>query len=489
MNSIIPNMTEALLVHETAHEQKSPELHGTALKLLALCNLEHVALDDLDSAGSGGVWNELPGAICVEGETVALLGPARGIRKDVVAVVDSNKMATTLAGQLPVDVTHESYFQHKTRTPAYGTFLIRMDAEQEIVPEKSFTVGEYVPVGYPRKHGAYRFPVVAHDVEPGYKMFQVHKDGDIITIFDKEGVPVRGMADVIDKFVAMDTPAQAIFECVYYDGHMLYFDVLYCDGMDCTKLTLKERTEMGWKVAEIGSPYADWLEFSYARQELILNQDELHALAKGMYIIRFADEVLDNLIRPFWFEHNAGTVEPGTVMPWISPHCEAPSDMDADGCISVPCTDLPTMQIHKKDDHVSVFIGEGGRNRLKNMPQLLSVTDKLPDDCIIECMWTGDHNGVALTRQKTQKPAEDQDLSDYELTIYPYDIVFWGQDDLSDLPMYERMDKLESFIDAWDCLAVHPIDQLQSDTAWLFDPDAPRHMDGTKPQCWTKKLA
>ena len=48
MNTLMPNLQDALSVHDAAHACQDTELHNVALKLLALTGQVHIETDSLD---------------------------------------------------------------------------------------------------------------------------------------------------------------------------------------------------------------------------------------------------------------------------------------------------------------------------------------------------------------------------------------------------------------------------------------------------------
>jgi len=462
MPTLLPNLTDALRVHDAAHTEQSAELHDTALKLLALAGQKHICVDALDTGRDQTWFDALPGIVCLDAEAVAIAGDKALVGTEDFAETVSTHLAW--AGQ----VMHDAAFTYKRRTPAYGLYLVRQEEAEQVEPVCDFKYGEYVPVGYPRKHGTYRFPVVAQVVPEEYRMLQVHKDGDRVTIFEHDGAPARGLAAVIDSFVAMDSPQQAIFLCLYHEAGVELFDVLMVDGVDFTKTQLADRLD--W-IAGLMGQVAD-CGLLVPTCHAVQDASDLPKIEPGRYIVRHKYEVLSDLMRPYWFEYEVGRVGIGRVLPWCMP---TKTVKDGSGYIVVPDTGLPPMQIHRQHGEVKIFVAQGGRNRANCMPQVVEMAKRLPENFIMECMWTVDRKGVPVS-VKAVKSAW-YDLSDCDIRLYPYDLIMWGDDDLSQQPMYERVELLEKIVADWAGAELGVADE--ADKAWLFVADSVRPLDGS----------
>lgn len=471
MNSLLPTIQDALSVHDAAHREQDRGLHDVALKMLALAGQAHIKTDDLDESAED-VLSHLPGAICLCPETAAVVVGPRG--SQCVATNDE-AVGQGLSGKSELAVVHERYFNHRQRTPAYQTWLIRMDRAEEVVPAMPFKVGDYVAVGSVRQNGAYRFPAVAQQVSDDYMMLQIHKDGDEVRVFDKDGKQPRGMASVIDLFVGADVPRTGIFECILSDGQVRFWDVLMVNDVDLTVLPYMERQKA---FMELTSDSA-WAAIGEATVfQSIGSQDDLPSLAEGKWLIRYQNEILsESRIKPFWFERDAGGIKVGTVLPWVKPSGVAE---DPSGMVRVIDTGLPPLQIHKKNNTVSIYVAEGGRNRDNNLPQIVQIARGVPEDFVMEAMWTCSHGQVPVSAGRVQNPKAD--LTDCDIKLYPYDIVVWGSEKLHGRPMYERTDLLEQIIVEMDNESVEF--GVVDDGGWLFTADSVRPLDGDCSHCF-----
>ena len=476
----MPTLSDALCVHSQAHETQCVELHDVALKMLVLSGQTHICTDGLDEQAEETVLDAVPGAICLDSEAAALLPPPYGKDWATAVVTDSKELVAGLSGKLPnnTGAVYEGYYQHKERVPAYELYLVRKAEAETVVPECPFTIGDYVTVGHPRSQGAYRFPIVAQQVSDGYVMLQVHKDGDSVKVFDKSGKRPKGMAAVIDLFVGMDKPESGIFECILQGGKVSFWDVLALDGVDCTKLPFGERERM---LSECAGQDAGMGEVgSQTVWKRIEKQDHLHELEAGRWIVRYADEVLGDLSRPFHFIRDAGVVQAGVVLPWVKP---SGTVADASGMITVQDTGLPMLQIHKSSRGVAIYMAEGGRNRSGNLPQIVEMAKRLPENFIMEAMFTATDGGVPVSADRVQDPKSD--LSDCQVTVHPFDLVLWGDDSLACKPMYERVEILETLMEDYetDNFKCNGGDGGES---WCFDADSERPINGDCSHCFSK---
>lgn len=466
MPTLMPTLSDALTVHTQAHETQDQELHAVGLKMLALCGQTHICMDSMDEKVAVTQWDSLPGAVCVDAEAAAVVGTG----EKAVVLTDTETVLKALSG-LPIGVKREGYFEHKSRTPAYELWLVKKDTAQEETPECPFKVGEYVSVGWPRKHGAYKFPIAAQRVGEGYRMLQVHKDGETVTVFDKDGKEPGGLADLVDLFVAADQPENGIFEVIVDGDWVLFWDILMLDGVDCTVLPYRDRFNLFCN--EFHSEDRRVVTDTHVVD--IETQDELPKLDAGVWLVRYMYEKLTDLSRPLWFSHVAGTVSVGTVLPWVKPCGDV---ADPSGMIRVKDTGLPPLQIHKDGRAVSVYMAEGGRNRASNLPQLFGIAEQLPESFILECVWTCSHNGIPVSVERVQNPNES--LADCEVAVYPYDIVLWGSEDLSGKPMYERVEMLETVLEGTG-LEMGTAD----DGEVAFVADSVRPLDGSCGHCFS----
>jgi len=470
VNTLMPNLKDALSVHDAAHACQDTELHNVALKLLALTGQVHIVTDSLDYEAVIHGWGDLPGAICVSDESAALYGGS-------VLLVEGEIDESVIPSG--VQVKQDQFLRHRSRVPAYSTWMVRMQEAVPEKPEETYKFGEYVVVGSPRLHGAYRFPVYCLPVSADYQMLQVHKQGDSVLIFGKDGKLVRGMAKEVDLFVNADQPQQGIFEIVISGGVVKFWDVLMLDGMNCTSLPYSERERL---MADLAANDDVWHGIELNTDSVLIDsQDTLHTLKAGEWLVRYRDEILsDSMIRPFWFVRNSGSVTIGTVLPWVLPKGEA---RDASGMVRVMDTGLPPLQIHKKGKNVNVYVAEGGRNRDTNLPQVVELARLLPEDFVMEAQWTCLENGVPVSAGRVQNPKSN--LAECEIVLYPYDLLVYGDMNLIDKPMYERVDVLEKVVD--ELANERIVMGLDDEGGIAFDADSVRPLDGDCSHCFTVK--
>ena len=473
-NTLMPNLSDALLVHSQAHEAQSGELHEVALKLLALSGQTHICTDGLDEQSESTVWDELPGAVLVEDEAAGLY---LGYKQAVVAT-DSDEVVVALTERLGgVRVVNEGYYQHKSRTPVYEKWLIRKDVPEAVEPECPYIIGEYVTVGHPRMNGGYKFPAVAQKVGENYQMLQVHKDGDTVNVFDKDGRQPRGMAAVIDAFVAIDSPSRGIFEVLYDEGVVKWWDVVTVDGIDCMKMPYNKRIGL-LIVADAGM-----VEIGGNTECVVVDSQSVYGLEKGKWLLRYQGEVIEDLARPFWFQHFAGTVRVHKPLSWV---CPSESVDDPSGYLCVEDTGLPLLQVHYSamtgltdERRVKVFMAEGGRDWAKKMPQIVEMAKQFKQDVILECAWTCEKDGQMLDVQAVRKM---DDFGDCEIVLKAFDIALWGNETLVEKTMDERVEILERVLEDIEGVELGIGDCAGS--CLCFEADAVRPLNGDSGHCF-----
>jgi hypothetical protein len=473
MSTLMPQVSDALLVHDAAHQSESTDLHDVALKLLRLTGLAHVAMEGekLSDSTESELSLAMPGAVMLEKDFAAITPSPDPKQAQALLVGEDGPHLKQLGETMPkgIAVREGPCYLHKRWSAAYELWAVKVESPVLETSQSPFELGEYWPVGQPRKHGVYKFPAVAKPVSDDFKMYQVHKDHDEVVVFDVEGKEVSGFADVIDQFVAMDFPPTAIFQCVWSDGKMQLWDVLEFDGMDCTPMTWDQREHLIVNNGNRDQSFGDWLE-GCGTLWRVNDQDALHNLDPGRHLIRYAKEKLGDTLRPFWFIYDAGKVTPGIVLPWVKPTYDANDD---GGYIKVADTGLPYLQIHKNHRGVSVFVSEGGRDRASQLPKLVDLFSELPEDFVMEAVWTCDMNGLPISADVVQSGKVD--ISDCDLKIYPFDLVYWGDEDLSGMPMYDRIEMLEKIVENLDKPNVLPIEDLETEwSPWLFVADSVR---------------
>jgi len=462
MVNILPTVEDALCVHDMAHEIGSASLHEVALRLLRMQDLEHV---DSGNTFEGTVdeW-ALPTMIKVSDEAAAI------VRGEVVA--DDEAVAEAIKGWVRKDVPCRPYFKQGQRVPAYEMWLVRKEGQEKVTPETTVVTGKPVPmVGWLRKSGAYQFPVEAIELSGDeVKFFQVHKSGNDVDIYDHEGKLVSGMAEVVDGFLACYRADEVVWVLMQDGETYKVVDILTCNGVDCTKLTWWDRMQiLSDMAARIGM---DYLIHS------VKDAKGLASLPKGAYFVRYRNEMLDDISRPFWFLHKAGTVNTGTPLPWLTPASEetvkkAPADK-----LVAPLFNGPLVQLHKDKRGVSLFFGDGGKNKAALFPQIVHGLEGLNTALILE-------GSIECLREG--KPLTDDDFhtltdySDCDVVFHAYDVAMWQGKDLTGLPMTERLEALDTVLEAVgsDMIRCAFDSPVVSGDALCWDDDALRPMDAS----------
>lgn len=462
MVNVLPTVEDALCVHDTAHEIGSASLHDVALRLLRMQDLEHVDSDNTFE-GTMDEW-ALPTMIKVSDEAAAI------VRGEVVA--DDEAVAEAIKGWVRKDVPCRPYFKQGQRVPAYEMWLVRKEGQEKVTPETTVVTGKPVPmVGWLRRSGAYQFPVEAIELSGDeVKFFQVHKSGNDVDIYDHDGNAVSGMAEVVDGFLACDRADEVVWVLMQDGETYKVVDILTCNGVDCTKVNLWDRTKM---LADAGVPDSmDCIGHS------IKDAKGLASLPKGAYFVRYRNEVLDDISRPFWFLHKAGTVNTGTPLPWLTPASEetvkkAPADK-----LVAPLFNGPLVQLHKDKRGVSLFFGDGGKNKAALFPQIVSAVENAVNGFIIE-------GSIECLREG--KPLTDDDFhtlkdySDCDVVFHAYDVAMWQGKDLTGLPMTERLETLDTVLEAVGSEIIRCAfdSAVVSGDALCWDDDAVRPMDAS----------
>ena len=427
MPNVLPTVEDALLVHDVAHELRSQTLHNVAERLLVLQDLEHVNSDSiLDDTSES--WS-LPAMIRVDDEAAAVVG------QDMI--VGCDEAAEAMSNVIKQVVRHSPHYRHGKRVPAYELWLVRKESPETVTPEQTVEVGKsFHMVGWLRKSGAYQFPVEAIWLEgETQKFFQVHKQGDDIDIYDHEGKYVYGMAEVVDAFLSCQ--AESAVWIVMQDGEQYkVVDLLTCNGMDCTKLTLWDRVKM---FGQSGIP-----DGMVSTAHTIRNADELAPLPEGSYFVRYQQEKLADLVRPFWFKHEAGAVKVGTPLPWLKPASEEVVQKTPADKLVAPVFNGPMVQLHKDHRGVSLFMEDGAKNKIGAFPQVETAVDGAAHSFIIECGLECSQNGEPLEADAFYQV---KDFSDYDVVLHAYDVGLWDGKNVTGLPMTERLELLDMALD------------------------------------------
>jgi len=186
----------------------------------------------------------LPVAIQLSDEAASITGSILYEDDGIAAIVAKHPDAIDALNDAGLYVIESDDIEGRSRIPAYELWLIRKDKPCVEYPEDDLMVGEYVPVGYFRKQGAYKFPVVVQQLPKEYGIYQMHKSEDGIVIYNQDGNEEHGFIDAIDILIEMDTPQSAIFLGIFVDNVMHVFDVLQIDGRNCKNTVLRDRLEV-----------------------------------------------------------------------------------------------------------------------------------------------------------------------------------------------------------------------------------------------------
>jgi len=476
--SLLPSLSDALKVHDAAHELQSQELHKFAARLLALVGQPHISTEDWDkNEARNPVWDDLPVAIQLSDEAASITGSILYEDDGIAAIVAKHPDAIDALNDAGLYVIESDDIEGRSRIPAYELWLIRKDKPCVEYPEDDLMVGEYVPVGYFRKQGAYKFPVVVQQLPKEYGIYQMHKSEDGIVIYNQDGNEEHGFIDAIDILIEMDTPQSAIFLGIFVDNVMHVFDVLQIDGRNCKNTVLRDRLEV-----VDGIVFPDGIKVLPVKCT-IASADELGTLGAGQFLVRYEHEILDDMLRPFWFVYTEA-IRIGQPLPSVEISstitvADAWKTLDDNIICAIP--EGVAAQIHRGKHNTAIFVGKGGRNRAHEFPGICEVVAKLETPCIIECIISSDDNGKPIPGASMLA----DNLTDMHSVAHCYDIAYLDDTDLTELPMEERRSELfkiiQKKIDS-PLTTIQDCDSLDTGTYWIWTKNDKR-ADGNCKAC------
>ncbi len=465
MSTIIPSISEAVACHDAAHEKQDSILHFCAVKLLALNGVDHVqTTEDAFDVGLGSTaLDGLPASVLVKDEVAALQGGElrtedKFLHRRSPIIFDN------------VQVTLDLTYRHRKRIPAYDLYAIRRLDEEEIVPSEQLPA-KFLHIGHVRRNGVYRFPIVAWQIGDNYQLIQVVKDGDNVSIFNRDGVAIDIMeGSVADAFLNIEGE-NLIAEGIYYDDKFIVHDLLMLDGVDMTNVVWEERFAMiptGLRSDLMVIPTQ------------VSTADQLTELETGTWLIKHIYDIIDDTQRPYWFEHVVGKVKVHQPLPPLSIGNE-PESFDGDMLITwLP--EGPFAQIHKDKNLISLYLDRGARNRTEDFPLISEAMEQMPESIVLDGVFSCSRNGQPL---RLFDPSEN--FSECEYKFYCTDVPYINGIDRTALPMMERSEIVEELISDNDNIIVNAYDNKPSDDcreiAWSCH--SPRKMRSTdKTYCW-----
>lgn len=440
MNSILPTVSEAIKLHDVAHQMNDDELHKLAVKLLSMNWQPHLATEDGEQdTETNPAWDELPPVIRVKDEAACVTGSILHDNVGTMQLIVCSEIGdmTEQLSKIPknVRVMTDRDIESRVRIPAYEMYLIKKDIPEVVYPESLVNPGDAVELGYFRKHGAYKFPVVIQKLPEEYSVIQIHKDGENVTVFEHNGNEAQGFAEVIDSLIALETPSAAVFIGIS-DGHgnVLIYDILFHDERCLLSMPLSDRLSL-----------LSQIEFDAGAQvcehEVKRGTAELLQLEDGNYLVRYRDETIDDLKRPFWFVYTAGTIRIGQPVPSSSP---TEGSVPMEDCIRMEMPQGVFAQIHKRGKDIKIFVGDGGRNRNAEFETICSTLSGHDKDFIIECiMRVQDESGEDIEQSRVF----NADISSARITAFCYDLLYLNGESLCDEPFENRYNTLVSIVE------------------------------------------
>lgn len=412
--SVLPSAVDAIRLHSIAHEIVDGELHDIALKFMSMTEQPHIVTDELDSNVEDDL-PELPPFIVVAENVINAVGASIYNNDESMILASEKKYDELLPDDIAgINILASGSVNSDTRVPVYDLMLVRRDGAGIEYPLSSIVVGEHVETGCFRKSGAYKFPLFAQKISDRYALIQVHKMGDEVKLFDQSGKQPIGYAEDIDKFVAMESPHDAMFMCIGITNKLYAYDVFHFDGQELTLVPLAERLELLDSVDD-NIKVIDAVEVS--------TRDELFDLESGSYLVRHTNEVIMDVLRPFWFFYDAGAIKPNQPIRSLLP--EVVDEID-DECITHAMTsDGVYAQIHNSKHGLSLFVGDGARDRSREFSDIVSAFDNIEENLIIECIIAcNDQDGLP----KSQETIYRDNMSGCQSTAYCFDIAFYNED-------------------------------------------------------------
>jgi len=441
--SLLPSLSEALQVHDAAHELESKDLHDLAVRLLALVEQPHISTEDWDKNETHNpVWDDLPAAIQVSDEAASITGSILYEDDGIAAIVAKPSAVETLENKgLDTNIVASDDIEGRSRIPVYELWLIRKDQPCVEYPQDDMTVGEYIPVGYFRKQGAYKFPIIVQPIPNSYEMYQIHKMEDGVAIYNQDGERNTEFVDIVDGLMTIDGLQSAIFLALRFDETMFVFDVLQIGDRNCKNTVLNDRQEIIGNIV-----FPDGVKTLPIKCTLN-SANELPSLGAGQFLVRYKNEILDDMLRPFWFVYTEA-IRIGQPLPptEISSSVNWESEEDVLAALedNIVCVipDGIDAQIHKGKHNTAIFVGKGGRNRAHEFPSICEAVAELETPCIIECIISADDDGEPIPEAHMLS----DNLTDMHTVAHCYDIAYLNDTDISQLPMSERRTELRKII-------------------------------------------
>jgi hypothetical protein len=151
-----------------------------------------------------------------------------------------------------------------------------------------------------------------------------------------------------------------------------------------------------------------------------------------------------DVLRPFWFFYDAGAIKPNQPIRSLLP--EVVDEID-DECITHAMTsDGVYAQIHNSKHGLSLFVGDGARDRSREFPDIISAFDSIKENFIIECIIScNDQDGLP----KSQETIYRDNMSGCKATAFCFDIVYY-KDDLSSTKRDKREEILKNVLTKLD---------------------------------------
>lgn len=433
--SMIPPAVDAVRLHDIAHSTSDSKLHDIALKFMTMTEQPHIVVDELDGEVEDHL-SEFPPFVIVAESVVNAVGASIYNNDDNIILASEKKYEELLPNEIAgTSILASGSINSDTRVPVYDLMLVRRGEANIEYPLSTIVVGEHVETGCFRKSGAYKFPLFAQKISDRYALIQVHKMGDEVKLFDQNGKQPIGYAEDIDKFIAMDTPHDALFMCIGMTNKLYAYDVFHFDGRELTLVPLAERLKL-----------LDDIDDSIKTIDAVevKTRSDLFDLKNGSYLIRHTNEVVMDVLRPFWFFYDAGVVKPNQP---IQPLMPDTVDKISDEYIIHPMTsDGVYAQIHNSKHGLSLFIGDGARDRSREFADLISAFDGIEEDFIIECIVScSDQDGLP----KSQETIYRDNMSGCSAKAFCFDIAYY-KDDLSSLNRGEREKTLTKLLTKLD---------------------------------------
>lgn len=412
------NVSDAVKLHDFAHSTCDTELHKIAMSVLRVANLPHMIVDSLDEGDFDG-----GSAVFDSGENVIEVFDALFEDENGDFFSHYPDVVEQASKWFPLkSVYYDSNALKKPRKPIYKLYLVKEEGEfiQGSLPD----VFTYIPTadGF-RKSGAYKFPVCAIRVQDSFTLCQVHKEGDKVVVFDKNGEEIKGFNEIGCK--------DGIFEALYFNesNDIFIHDVCLFDGEEMFLKKFSERM----KIIDLEC-------------DIIEKADDLSKLPEGKYIIKHVGDVVDDLKKPFWFVFESNRLKIG--QPFRPNKLELRHSTEIAGEkedkpieFLVP-RDSIDCQIHVDAENLFIFIGDGARNRAGSFKQLK--IDSADAGFILKCF-------VNVEGKKVKDICDSKnDFSEDNVSFYCFDVVMSDGESLIDSDFGDRMEILDVFLEMQD---------------------------------------